>query len=282
MRNLKRKILLLMVSILATLMVFGVSTSFSQEKMSWEDYESQLLSWQQREAQAKATIAQEEERIEQIKAEISALDEKIKKTTQQTYDLLGITQADVDRLDGDIQEIRGHIVRLKRMSSEQLEFKRDEIDGIETDIEGLKVWPAAKLPVMKEKIDGLRKALAELRMKLPKLPRTYTVVKGECLYIISGYAQIYNDPLKWPRIYRANRDKIKDPNLIYPGWVLDIPRGYPSTHTVVSGEYLSKIASYWEIYNDARQWPKIYRANRDQISDPDLIYPGQVLAIPRD
>jgi nucleoid-associated protein YgaU len=282
MRNPERKGALLLASFLAALLAFGISTSFGQEEMSCEEYEAQLLTWQQREAQAKATIAEEEEEIEDIKAEIADLDQQIKGIIQETYDLLGITQADVDLLNQKIQAIHDHIDQLKMMSSAQLEFKRDEIDSIENDIDGLLVWPAAKLPDMKKKIDGLRTALAELRAKLPRLPRTHTVVKGECLYIISGYSQIYNDPVKWPRIYRGNRDKIKDPNLIYPGWVLNIPRGYPSTHTVVAGEYLSKIASYWEIYNDARQWPKIYRANSDQITDPDLIYPDQVLTIPRD
>jgi len=282
MRNLEKQGALLLVSFLAVLLVFGLSSSLGQEEMSCEEYEAQLYTWQQREADAKATIGAEEERIEDIKSEIAVLDQKIKKVIQQTYDLLGITQADVDLLDKKIQAIHDHIDKLKMMSSQQLEFKRDEINGIEKDIDGLLIWPAAKLPDMKKKINGLRTALAELRAKLPKLPSMHTVVKGECLYVISGYSQIYNDPVKWPRIYRANRDKIKDPNLIYPGWVLNIPRGYPSTHTVVAGEYLSKIASYWEIYNDARQWPKIYRANSDQISDPDLIYPDQVLTIPRD
>lgn len=282
MRNHAKKSTLLLVSFLAVLMAFGVSISFGQEKMSWEEYEATLLSWQQREMAAKVTIAQEEENIENIKGEITAIEAKIEKITQQMYTLLGINQADVNKLDQEITGIMAHIEKLKGMTSQELEFKRDEIDGIESDIDGLKIWPAAKLPVMMRKIDGLRKALIKLRAKLPRLPRTHTVVGGECLYVISSYAKIYDDPLKWPRIYRANRDKIKDPNLIYPGWVLDIPRGYPSTHTVIAGEYLSKIASYWEIYNDARQWPRIYRANRDQISDSDLIYPDQVLTIPRD
>lgn len=53
---------------------------------------------------------------------------------------------------------------------------------------------------------------------------THTVVKGECLWYIAGYEHVYGDPTKWPLIYRANRDKIKDPDLIYPGQVLKIPR----------------------------------------------------------
>jgi nucleoid-associated protein YgaU len=43
---------------------------------------------------------------------------------------------------------------------------------------------------------------------------------------------------------------------------------------------LWKIAGYKFIYNNARLWPKIYRANKSKIKNPDLIYPGQVFKIP--
>ncbi|MEQ1559728.1 MAG: YidB family protein [Methyloglobulus sp.] len=50
------------------------------------------------------------------------------------------------------------------------------------------------------------------------------------------------------------------------------------TYTVVGGDSLSKIAKHF--YGNANDWSKIYDANRDQISNPDLIKPGQVLQIP--
>jgi uncharacterized protein YidB (DUF937 family) len=50
------------------------------------------------------------------------------------------------------------------------------------------------------------------------------------------------------------------------------------TYTVVSGDSLSKIAKH--LYGNANDWHKIFDANRDQISNPDLIKPGQVLRIP--
>jgi len=53
------------------------------------------------------------------------------------------------------------------------------------------------------------------------------------------------------------------------------------SHTVKRGESLPLIASQPEIYGDRGLWPLIYRANRDQISDPRHIWPGQVLRIPR-
>jgi nucleoid-associated protein YgaU len=50
---------------------------------------------------------------------------------------------------------------------------------------------------------------------------TYTVVKGDSLSKIA--VKFYNDQTLWQFIYAANRKKIKNPNLIYPGQVLVIP-----------------------------------------------------------
>ncbi|MGA9334349.1 MAG: LysM peptidoglycan-binding domain-containing protein [Rudaea sp.] len=50
------------------------------------------------------------------------------------------------------------------------------------------------------------------------------------------------------------------------------------TYTVVSGDSLSKIAQ--KFYGHANRWREIFEANRDQISNPDLIKIGQVLKIP--
>jgi len=49
-------------------------------------------------------------------------------------------------------------------------------------------------------------------------------------------------------------------------------------HTVVSGDTLSKIAKSY--YGDPMKYPEIFEANRPMLSDPDLIYPGQMLRIP--
>ncbi|MDQ3698322.1 MAG: LysM peptidoglycan-binding domain-containing protein [Gemmatimonadota bacterium] len=51
--------------------------------------------------------------------------------------------------------------------------------------------------------------------------RSYTVVAGDSLSKIAK--REYGDAGKWPAIYAANRDKIKDPDLIHPGQVLTLP-----------------------------------------------------------
>jgi nucleoid-associated protein YgaU len=55
--------------------------------------------------------------------------------------------------------------------------------------------------------------------------------------------------------------------------------GSAQSHTVVKGDTLSAIAQRY--YGRASEYPRIFEANRDILHDPDKIYPGQVLKIPR-
>jgi nucleoid-associated protein YgaU len=52
-------------------------------------------------------------------------------------------------------------------------------------------------------------------------PRTYEVKKGDSLSKIAK--QFYGDAKQWPKIADANKERIKNPDLIQPGWVLTIP-----------------------------------------------------------
>ncbi|ODT60721.1 MULTISPECIES: peptidoglycan-binding protein LysM [Paracoccus] len=60
----------------------------------------------------------------------------------------------------------------------------------------------------------------------------------------------------------------------------DLPAGAPEPvfHTVKKGQTLSAIAK--EHLGDANKYAAIFEANRPMLSDPDKIYPGQVLRIP--
>jgi len=62
------------------------------------------------------------------------------------------------------------------------------------------------------------------------LPAVYVVrlipARRDCLWRIAEYSFIYNNPLKWPVLYEANKKTFKDPsnpNLIFPNQVLQIP-----------------------------------------------------------
>lgn len=55
----------------------------------------------------------------------------------------------------------------------------------------------------------------------PAAGQTYTVKSGDSLSKIAKH--FYGDASKWHRIYDANKDKIKNPDLIHPGQEFTIP-----------------------------------------------------------
>lgn len=63
-----------------------------------------------------------------------------------------------------------------------------------------------------------------------------------------------------------------------PPEVAPTPAPAQATYTVVAGDSLSRIAQ--RMLGDGNRWREIFELNRDQISDPNLIYPGMVLKLP--
>jgi nucleoid-associated protein YgaU len=114
-----------------------------------------------------------------------------------------------------------------------------------------------------------------------------SVAKGK----FDGSAQEENGKLHFVGSVKTEAEKNEIWNAIktIPDWkneiVADIKvtGGAPAatsgkTYTVKSGDTLSKIAK--DHLGNANAYMKIYEANRDQLSNPDLIKPGQVLRLP--
>ena len=55
-----------------------------------------------------------------------------------------------------------------------------------------------------------------------------------------------------------------------------------SAYVVQAGDHLWGIASQPKVYSDPYQWPLLFKRNRSEIADADLIYPGQMIQIERD
>jgi nucleoid-associated protein YgaU len=102
-----------------------------------------------------------------------------------------------------------------------------------------KKWDAA-IAAAQRVLDALSGVTA-----LAPLPAQYTVrpwaTTKDCFWNIAGYPFVYGDPTKWKILYNANRSKLKNPdnpNLIFPGQVLDIPslRGEARDGLWISGK----------------------------------------------
>ncbi len=79
----------------------------------------------------------------------------------------------------------------------------------------VKSKPKKPVPVVKKKVTAVVK---------PVLVDKVEVQPGENLATIAGRPEVYNDPMLWPLIYKANRDQIKDPKEIFLGQIFVIPR----------------------------------------------------------
>lgn len=112
--------------------------------------------------------------------------------------------ARISDLDGQIADVRRQISDL----DSQVNDVRQEISGLNQQVSSTQ----GDLTQIKDELERVR------------FPDSYTVVKGDCLWNIAKKDFIYNDPFKWPQIYEANKDKIKDPDLIYPKQVFTIIR----------------------------------------------------------
>ena len=74
---------------------------------------------------------------------------------------------------------------------------------------------------LKKKKKTTKKKSKPKRPAAKKKTKTYTVKSGDCLWNIAK--KFYGNGAQYTKIYNANKGKIKNPNLIYPGQVLTIP-----------------------------------------------------------
>ncbi len=86
------------------------------------------------------------------------------------------------------------------------------------------------------------KVAAEKPAPVPSL--SYRVVRHDTLWGIAGKRDIYGDNFQWPSIFKANRDSIKDPDLIYPKQDFMIQKGLSDEETAHARGLAMKTPKY--------------------------------------
>lgn len=256
------------------------TASEAQSGMTYEEYKVKLAQYENRKTGANRDILACREENEKLSAEIVDLDGQIAALDQEIYQLLGATESEVSEFFGSLDQSEAQLMGLMSLSDSDLFDKREEVDRIGDLLKSWKESKIALLPDAANKLRNIEQLLERLNTRMPaKRIRNYTVMRNDSLWRIAKKPEIYDNAYLWPRIYLENRGLIKDPDLIYPNWVLKVPFGVDrGQHLVLQGHTLSTIAA--KVYKDASKWHQLYDANRTQILDPNLVFPAQVLEVP--
>ena len=251
-----------------------------EKKMTRDEYVAQMADLTGREGTAKGQIETLDAEIEALKAQLAQLDRDNADLNAQILTAVSATDAQVKAFGKKLDSIAAQLEGLLALAPEVLIQRRGEVNDLAAQVGELKENKISALPEMAAQLADIDKMIAQLKARAAQ-PVTidYTVAKGDNLWNISKMERIYADPYMWPRLYRANKEQIQDPDLIYPDQTLAVPFGVAENqHLVTRGDFLFKIAA--EVYNDGGKWHKIYEANKQQIVEPHLIFPAQVLELP--
>ncbi len=127
------------------------------------------------------------------------------------YALVGATRKDVDNFRNAVNELDGKIKRKEGPKADR-----------QVDLDALKMNKISALPEFYDKVHNKMQQALDAWIDAPPVI-SYSVVKGDCLWNIAKKKEHYGNAFAWPVIYQANREKIKNPDLIYPAQVFSIP-----------------------------------------------------------
>ena len=117
---------------------------------------------------------------------------------------------------------------------------------------------AANKQFLNENAERLAMEEANARGAMAGRVSSYSVVRGDNLWSISGKDEVYADPYQWPLIYKTNRDKIKDADLIHPGQVFDIDQNASASEIDAAVNH-AKTRGAWSV-GDSEQSDSDYLA----------------------
>ncbi len=197
-----------LISFVSILFLLSVSV-FAQEEMTSDEWEAEMTRLK--------------DKKESLTKEVSALQNEVnnlKSTSLQSYEdcmnelyaMVGATKADVDNFRKAVNELDG---KVRRKEGPKVDRQKD--------LDALKMNKISALPEFFDKVHNQMQRSLDSWVEEVK-ETNYTVVRGDHLWGIARKSEHYGNGFAWPMIYKANRDKIKNPDLIYPKQVFSIPK----------------------------------------------------------
>jgi nucleoid-associated protein YgaU len=142
------------------------------------------------------------------------------------YALCGTDRNGYNTYREHLARTEGELNNLRSLSPEQLSQNKPRIDALENDIRSLRGDKLVLIPDHRSRVMAMSNSFIQMKRGMVPPNMVYTVgtwrKDRDCLWNIAKKPDIYNDPFAWPKIWHANSDQIKNPDLIYPGQQLTI------------------------------------------------------------
>ncbi len=224
--------------------------SKSDLELSCEEAEARIQLYKEKVAALKTEV-------EDIQEEMSTLSNKLQTIKRSYLDcekeilrLCGATKSDLNAFRQKLGVIEGKVRQMKRLSNDELADRVKEVEALENQLNELRKNKLACIPEFYDKILRLAREIKGLYRE--KKVTGYTVgtwaQDRDCLWNISGKMEIYGDPFQWPKIWQANTDIIRNPDIIHPGQVLKVPAAGPKTDDETKAE-----RRYWRKKRAAKE-----------------------------
>ena len=225
--------------LIIALFVGSIATAFAQdppppaskpdEELKCKEADARIKQFSDQNATLKAKLDAVKGDIAKAESDLAAAITSLKKCNDDIYALVGATEADVNAFRQRLGQIEGRVRELQRLTQEQLAQRQADVRSVDRDLNVLAQEQVAVLPEFFDRIVSLHGDIQRLYVKNPE--KNYVIgtwaENRDCLWNIAGRAEIYADPMLWPRIWQANIEQIKNPDVIQPGWTLKVPANAP-------------------------------------------------------
>jgi nucleoid-associated protein YgaU len=186
--------------------------------------------------------------VTKAEADIAAQNQRLIDCNNEILRLIGATEQEVELYRQQLGVIEGRVRQMKSLSNDVLADRRSEVQALENELNEMRGNKISVIPEFFDKIVALARDIKGLYRE--KTTTGYTVgtwaQDRECLWNIAGKGEIYGDPFHWPKIWQANTNIIRNPDIIFPGQVLQIPPAGPLTDAESRSE-----RQYWRNKREA-------------------------------
>lgn len=264
-----------------------------------EGLEQTLKEREQQEAATQKQLKENRNTIDELQSKIEEMSREKAQAAQKSQKSLDESST----VKREMARFEGEQVALKQKVEKELESQRKENQKINREkeaqeaevekaleeVQKLRREKEAALSRSRADLERMRQAFAQAAEERARLEKQFVLHEAEIKNLKSLLARASAQraaetlPERLPLQRQIPQPQPTPLRSSSPTPATPVKKDYEliTYHRVKRGETLMMIAGYDHIYSDRSKWKIIYEANKDNIDDPNVLVPGQILLVPR-